>query len=137
MPAPAGIWALQQLRKAGYPDCNEKTDWVGGHWHTNYDALHLITSRHMTHFEDFPMPADYPHFARRDQVRSYIESYAHHHGLYDLIPFNTAVTSVDPIAVEVRSDRRAGPSPSTPASASTTTACWSETATFGTRRRRP
>jgi cation diffusion facilitator CzcD-associated flavoprotein CzcO len=94
----AGVSALQQLRQAGYDvDCYEKTDRVGGHWHTDYDALHLITSRDMTHFEDFPMPADYPHFPRRDQVREYIESYARHHGHYALIKFNTAVTSVVPI----------------------------------------
>lgn len=94
----AGISALQQLRRAGYAaDCYEKTDRVGGHWHTDYDALHLITSRDMTHFEDFPMPADYPHFPRRDQVREYIESYARHHGLYDVIRFSTAVVSVEPI----------------------------------------
>ena len=99
----AGISALEQLRKAGYDvDCYEKTDRVGGHWHTDYDALHLITSRDMTHFEDFPMPADYPHFPRRDQVRAYLESYAAANGHYDLIRFNTAVVSVVP-------DRTDGP----------------------------
>ena len=73
----AGISALEQLRQAGHDvDCYEKSDRVGGHWHTDYDMLHLITSRDMTHFEGFPMPADYPHFPRRDQVREYIESYA-------------------------------------------------------------
>ena len=93
----AGISALQQLRQAGYEvECFEKTDRVGGHWHTDYDALHLITSRNMTAFEDFPMPADYPHFPRRDQVRAYIESYAGHHGHYDLITFNTEVMSITP-----------------------------------------
>ncbi len=57
----AGISALQQLRSAGYEvDCYEKTDRVGGHWHTDYDALHLITSRDTTLFEDFPMPAELP-----------------------------------------------------------------------------
>ncbi len=95
----AGISALQQLRQAGYDvDCFEKTDRVGGHWHTDYEALHLITSRDMTHFEDFPMPSDYPHFPRRDQVREYLESYARHHGHYDIIRFNTAVLSVEPVA---------------------------------------
>jgi len=94
----AGISALEQLRKAGHEvDCYEKTDRVGGHWHTDYDALHLITSRDMTHFEDFPMPADYPHFPRRDQVRSYLESYARANGHYDVIRFNTAVVSVVPV----------------------------------------
>jgi hypothetical protein len=97
----AGVSALQQLRNAGYEvDCYEKTDRVGGHWHTDYDALHLITARDQTFFEDFPMPADYPHFPRRDQVRAYIESYARHHGHYDIIRFNTAVKSVTPIATD-------------------------------------
>lgn len=94
----AGISALEQLRSAGYEvDCYERTDRVGGHWHTDYDALHLITSRDTTFFEDFPMPADYPHFPRRDQVRTYIESYARAKGHYDIIRFNTAIVSVVPV----------------------------------------
>ena len=97
----AGISALEQLRTAGYEvDCFEKTDRVGGHWHTDYDSLHLITSRDMTFFEDFPMPADYPHFPRRDQVRTYIESYAREHGHYEIIRFETGVASVVPIATD-------------------------------------
>ena len=97
----AGISALQQLRSAGYDvDCFEKTDRVGGHWHTDYDALHLITSRDTTLFEDFPMPKEFPHFPRRDEVRSYIESYAREHGHYDIIRFGTAIESVEPIATD-------------------------------------
>ncbi|MFF8186970.1 flavin-containing monooxygenase [Microbacterium sp. NPDC016588] len=93
----AGISTLQRLRAEGMDvDCFEKTDRVGGHWHTDYDALHLITSRDMTGFEGFPMPADYPHFPRRDQVREYLESYARAHGLYDVIRFETEVISVTP-----------------------------------------
>lgn len=56
--------------------------------------------RDMTHFEDFPMPSDYPHFPRRDQVRTYLESYARTKGHYDIIRFNTAVTSVVPIPTD-------------------------------------
>lgn len=97
----AGISALQQLREAGHDvDCFEKTDRVGGHWHTDYDALHLITSRDMTGFDGFPMPADYPHFPRRDLVTSFIESYARHHGHYDLIRFGTEVRAVEPVATD-------------------------------------
>ena len=96
----AGVSALQQLREAGHTvECFEKTSRVGGHWHTDYDALHLITSRDMTFFEGFPMPADYPHFPRRDQIRAYIESYAASHGHYDLIHFDTEVISVTPVPV--------------------------------------
>lgn len=93
----AGVSALQQLRQAGHhAECFEKTGRVGGHWHTDYEALHLITSRDMTCFEDFPMPEDYPHFPRRDQVRAYIESYAARHGLYDVITFSTEIISITP-----------------------------------------
>lgn len=96
----AGVSALQQLREAGHEvECFERTGRVGGHWHTDYDALHLITSRNTTLFEGFPMPAHYPHFPRRDQVRAYIESYARHHGHYDLITFDTEVASVSPVPV--------------------------------------
>lgn len=94
----AGVSALQQLHQAGHEvECFEKTDRVGGHWHTDYDALHIITSRDMTSFESYPMPASYPHFPRRDQVRSYIESYAREHSLYDTITFGTEVLSVTPV----------------------------------------
>lgn len=97
----AGVSALYQLRAAGYDvDCFEKTDRVGGHWHSDYDALHLITSRDMTAFEDFPMPADYPHFPSRDQVRRYIESYARARGLDEIIQFNTAVRAVVPLETD-------------------------------------
>ncbi|GAB3062350.1 flavin-containing monooxygenase [Sediminivirga luteola] len=94
----AGLSALHELRRAGHRvDCYEKSDRVGGHWHTDYDALHLITSRDSTHFKDFPMPARYPHFPRRDEVRDYIVSYAREHGLQEAISFGTAVESVVPV----------------------------------------
>ena len=97
----AGLSALQQLRKAGYDvDCYETTDRVAGHWNTDYDALHLITARDQTFFEDFPMPKEYPHFPRRDQVRAYMEAYARHFGLDHIIRFNTPVASVTPITTD-------------------------------------
>ncbi|HVK25379.1 MAG TPA: NAD(P)-binding domain-containing protein [Actinokineospora sp.] len=94
----AGLSAIHELTSAGHDvTCFEKTDRVGGHWHTDYDALHLITSREMTHFRDFPMPAEYPHFPRRDQVRDYIESFARAKDLLRWIRFETAVESVHPV----------------------------------------
>lgn len=94
----AGLSALYELRQAGYDvDCFEKSDRVGGHWNTDYDALHLITSRDMTHFSDFPMPLDYPQFPRKDQVRDYIASFAERRGLNEQITFGTSVESVVPI----------------------------------------
>lgn len=97
----AGLSAIRQLRVAGHEVvAYEKTDRVGGHWHTDYDALHLITSRDTTHFEDFPMPTAYPHFPRRDQIRDYIESYADARGLREHIRFSTSVDSVAPAPTE-------------------------------------
>lgn len=97
----AGMSAVVQLTRAGYDvDCFEKTERVGGHWNTDYDALHLITSRDMTGFEDFPMPADYPYFPRRDQVRDYLASYAAEHDLYEKVAFGVAVVAVEPRATD-------------------------------------
>ena len=57
----AGMAALQVLTARGFAvECFERTDRVGGHWHTDYDSLHLITSRDVSGFAGFPMPADYP-----------------------------------------------------------------------------
>ena len=59
----AGLAALQTLLGAGRSvDCIEATDRVGGHWNTDYEALHLITSRDVTGYAGFPMPSDYPLF---------------------------------------------------------------------------
>jgi len=97
----AGMSALRQLRDAGHDvDCFEKTDRVGGHWNTDYDALHLITSRDMTGFEGFPMPRDYPHFPRRTQIRDYLNAYADEAQLRAGITFGVEVVSVVPIATE-------------------------------------
>jgi hypothetical protein len=94
----AGLSALDVLSARGHQvDCYEKSDRVAGHWNTDYDALHLITSRNMTTFEGFPMPQDYPHFPRRDQVRDYIASFATTRGHHQRISFNTEVLSVTPI----------------------------------------
>ncbi len=94
----AGLSALDVLTSRGHAvDCFEKSDRVGGHWNTDYEALHLITARDTTHFEDFPMPSDYPHFPRRDQIRDYIHAYAADRGHDARIQFGTEVVSVAPL----------------------------------------
>jgi cation diffusion facilitator CzcD-associated flavoprotein CzcO len=94
----AGLAALQVLRDEGFAvDCFERSDRVGGHWHTDYECLHLITPRDSSGFAGFPMPAEYPLFPSRDQMRDYILGFAAHHGLGSHIRFNTAVTSAQPL----------------------------------------
>ena len=42
----AGLAAVKTLAESGrVVECFERSDQVGGHWNTDYDALHLITSR--------------------------------------------------------------------------------------------
>ena len=94
----AGLAALRVLRDEGFAvDCFERSDRVGGHWHTDYECLHLITPRDSSGFDGFPMPAGYPLFPSRDQMRDYIIGFAAHHNLGSQIRFNTAVSSVRPL----------------------------------------
>src|SRR5918999_165672 len=94
----AGLGALQVLRDEGFSvDCFERSDHVGGHWHSDYECLHLITPRDSSGFDGFPMPSDYPLFPSRDQMRDYIMGFAAQHGLGLHIRFNTAVTSARPL----------------------------------------
>src|SRR5919106_3352756 len=93
----AGLGALLVFRGEGFTvDCFEQSDRVGGHWHTDYECLHLITPRDSSGFDGRPMPAEYPLFPSRDQMRDYILAFAAHHGLGSHIRFNTEVTTIQP-----------------------------------------
>ncbi|ABE58770.1 Dimethylaniline monooxygenase (N-oxide forming) [Chromohalobacter israelensis DSM 3043] len=94
----AGMAALKTLREEGFDvDCFEKSNRVGGHWHTDYEALHLITPRDSSAFEDFPMPDDYPLYPSRDQVRDYLEAYARYFDLERYIRFETGIERIHPL----------------------------------------
>jgi cation diffusion facilitator CzcD-associated flavoprotein CzcO len=94
----AGLGALQVLRDEGFSvDCFEGSDRVGGHWHTDYECLHLITPRDSSGFDGFPMPSGYPLFPSRDQMRDYLLGFAAQHNLGSHIRFNTEVISARPL----------------------------------------
>ena len=61
-----------------------------------YKSLQINTSRDMTSFADFPMPADYPDFPRHEQIRDYLEHYVDRFGFRDRIRFRTTVERVAP-----------------------------------------
>ncbi|WP_369140107.1 flavin-containing monooxygenase [Modestobacter versicolor] len=91
----AGLEAVRVFRAAGHDVVAlERTERVGGHWHTDYEALHLITPRDVSGFAGAPMPADYPLFPSRDQVRSYLEAFADEHDLRRHVRLGVEVTSV-------------------------------------------
>lgn len=94
----SGLATIRELRDRGVEfDCFEKTGRVGGHWHTDYECLHLITARDVSGFEGYAMPDSFPPFPSRAQVVEYLESYAAVHGLYDCINFHTEVEELTPL----------------------------------------
>jgi len=94
----AGLGALKVLLDEGFSvDCFERSDRVGGHWHTDYECLHLITPRDSSGFERAPMPPEYPLFPSRDHMRDYIVGFAAEHNLAAHIAFNTEVVEARPL----------------------------------------
>jgi dimethylaniline monooxygenase (N-oxide forming) len=99
----SGIATAKVLHERGIGfDCFELSDRVGGNWvwgnsngvSASYRSLHINTSRERMEYSDFPMPADYPDFARHDQVAAYFDAYVDHFGFRDRITFRTGVTHV-------------------------------------------
>jgi cation diffusion facilitator CzcD-associated flavoprotein CzcO len=94
----AGLAAVKALIDQNLEvDCYEQTNRVAGHWHTDYECLHLITPRPTSGFAGFPMPEAFPLFPSRDDMRSYIESFAEQQGLLSYIRFGERVDKLTPI----------------------------------------
>lgn len=94
----AGLAAVRALIAAGHDfDCFEATDRVGGHWHTDYDALHLITPRAGSGFSGDPMPESWADFPRRAQMLEYLEGHADRYDLRSRVTFGLRVERLDPV----------------------------------------
>lgn len=93
----AGLGTIEVLQRHGIAfDCFEQTDRVGGHWHTDYESLHLITSRDLSGFPGHPMPAHYPTYPSRDQMLEYLEQFAQKTGARGRVHFNVRVERIAP-----------------------------------------
>lgn len=99
---PMGLATARNLKKYHIPFVGfELHSDVGGLWDidnphsTMYESAHLISSRHMTEYAEFPMGegAPYPHHS---ELRQYFRDYAQHFDLYADYRFNTRVLSVVP-----------------------------------------
>jgi dimethylaniline monooxygenase (N-oxide forming) len=99
----SGIAAAKHLHQAGVPfDCFEMGSDIGGTWvldNSNgqsacYDTLEINTSCPRMAYSDFPMPEDYPPYARHDQVAAYFQAYVDHFGFRHTITFDTTVEDV-------------------------------------------
>jgi thioredoxin reductase len=102
---PCGLTTIRNLEKRGLDDlvCHEASDEIGGLWAYNedpqrpsvYDSAHIISSRRLSSFRDYPMPADYPDFPSHRQIFAYFKGYADEFGLRRHIRFNSAVETAD------------------------------------------
>ena len=98
---PAGLAAARSLKSAGIPFVvYEKHSDVGGIWDQNnegspmYDSAHFISSRTMSGFAGFPMPATYPDYPSHIQILEYIRDFARSFGLYEHIRFDSKIRTV-------------------------------------------
>ena len=82
-------------------DCFERENDLGGNWNFGkpnssiYDSTHLISSKQLTEFTDFPMPEEYAHYPHHRQVLEYFRSYADEFDLLKHIHFNQSIEMIE------------------------------------------
>lgn len=101
---PCGLATAKNLLQQGLTDfiVFDKNDAPGGNWIFNdhnthasiYETTHIISSKHLSQFEDFPMPKSYPDYPSHSQILSYFNAYADHFKLHPFIQLKTTVERV-------------------------------------------
>lgn len=100
---PAGLTVAKNFAASGIAfDAFEREADVGGNWHFGQQSssvsasTHMISSKRLTEYTDFPMPKAFPPYPSHRQALEYLQLYARHFGLYSQIQFNTAVKRIEP-----------------------------------------
>lgn len=100
---PMGLAAARNLDKQGLPFVGyELHKDVGGLWDidnphsTMYESAHLISSKRMTEFAEFPMADSVATYPRHDAMKRYFRDYARHFDLYRHYQFGTRVLEMVP-----------------------------------------
>lgn len=100
---PSGLAALKRLREMGVAaECLEREDDSGGNWYHGsgtsrvFESTRLISSKTLTAFTDFPMPAAYPAYPDHRQCLDYLRGYARAFGLEPHIRLGTTVERIEP-----------------------------------------
>lgn len=100
---PMGLACARNLQKEAIPFTGfELHSDVGGLWDidnphsTMYDTAHLISSKGMTEFAEFPMKADVAQYPSHHELRAYFRDFVDHFGLRQHYEFSTRVISVEP-----------------------------------------
>ncbi|MFN8167623.1 MAG: amino acid permease [Candidatus Nanopelagicales bacterium] len=101
---PAGMIMARALIAEGVPfDWYEKQHDVGGIWDMDnpespmYESAHFISSKHLSAFIGYPMPADYPDYPSWKQIRDYVRAFARDYGLYDRVTLGVGVERAVPL----------------------------------------
>lgn len=103
---PSGLAAAKALVDRGISfDWFEKGSMVGGLWRIDndnggaaaYETLHLNSSRPLTQYPSYPMPADWPDYPSHRLVAQYFQDFADEHGLTERVTFNAPVERVEPL----------------------------------------
>jgi cation diffusion facilitator CzcD-associated flavoprotein CzcO len=102
---PSGITAAKNLLQVGLENIvvYEKGDQVGGNWvysprlsHSSvFETTHIISSKTMSQYLDYPMPQEYPDYPSHKQLLDYFQGYIRRFGLEPYIRFNTEVTKAE------------------------------------------
>lgn len=101
---PSGLAAARNLQKLGLPFQGfEAYSDVGGLWNianprsTVYESAHLISSKRMTEFTEFPMDDDVADYPSHRELQRYFAAYADRFALREHFRFGCRVTAVEPI----------------------------------------
>ncbi|SLN67882.1 4-hydroxyacetophenone monooxygenase [Falsiruegeria litorea R37] len=101
---PMGLAMAKVLKEHGIPFRGfELHSDVGGLWDiegpksTMYETAHLISSKTMTEFADFPMDEGVAEYPSHRDLRNYFRAFADHFGLRDHYTFNAEVLKTEPL----------------------------------------
>jgi hypothetical protein len=104
---PSGIAAIKSLREAGFANVTgfDRNQAVGGNWlfdpgatHSSvFETTHIISSKTLSSYHDYPMPASYPDYPSHAQLAAYFQGYADHFGVTPHIRFGTEVLAAEPL----------------------------------------
>lgn len=99
---PAGLAGAKNLLENNIPfDGYDAGKDVGGLWNINnplstmYESAHLISSKKMTEFIDFPMKDEVADYPSHVEMFNYFKDYANHFGINKHYTFETSVTKTE------------------------------------------
>ncbi|UUO06337.1 NAD(P)-binding domain-containing protein [Blastopirellula sp. J2-11] len=81
----------------------EREDDVGGNWNFGkasssvYQSTHLISSKRMTAYDEFPMPESFSSYPSHQEAQQYLRSYAREFDLYSHIELGATVNHISPV----------------------------------------